>query len=403
MNNIKTDLLDIFQTALSAVAGKQVVEKAIKHEKYAGRFHVIAIGKAADAMVQGLSDENIIDGLIISKHGHISNQLQQDSRFSCIESDHPIPQNSSLLAGKALLKYLQELPDNAPCLFLISGGASALVEVLHDGWSLADLTELTDYLLANAYSISEINAVRRKVSKIKGGGLWYFLGDRSVSCLIISDVPNDNPIDIGSGLLFPDTDTASAMPNLPNKWLSRLKASEPINIPKSFNWEIIASLSNAKQAAADHAIKLGYSVKVISDFIDGEAINVAKDCVEQIKNKPQKIFIWGGETTVILPKNPGKGGRNQHLALAAAIQMQDDLAECYLLAAGTDGSDGLSTATGALVDNKTVKKGYKRGLDASEHLQKADANSFFEASDELIITGATGTNVMDLVIAIQLL
>ena len=399
MDKTKTDLLSIFQAAINSVAGKQVVAKEISHKKYTEKYHIIAIGKAADAMVQGLPDNKVVDGLVISKHGHISAQLQEDPRFICLESDHPIPKEASILAGKTLLEYLGRLPPKVPCLFLISGGTSALVEVLQDGWSLADLAKLTDYLLANAYSIGEINAVRRKVSKIKGGGLWNYLSDHPVACLIISDVPNDNPVDIGSGLLF--FDTSGDMPKISHEWLSRIKPIEPIKIPKSFDWNIIASLSDAKQAAAKHAKKLGYSVKVISAFIDGDAVNAAKVCVKYIKNNPQTLFIWGGETTVALPENPGKGGRNQHLALAAAIQMEE-LQSCYLLAAGTDGSDGLSTATGALVDSDTVKRANDQSLNALEFLHKADSNSFFQATDELIITGATGTNVMDLMLAIRL-
>ena len=402
MTKIKEDLLNIFQAAINAVAGDQVVKKEVTGEKYLDKYHIIAIGKAADAMLQGLPDEKIIDGLLISKHGHISDKLQHDSRFICIESDHPIPKNASILAGKTLLDYIDKLPPNAPCLFLISGGASALVEVLQDNWSLEDLADMTDYLLANAYSINEINAIRRKTSKIKGGGLWHYLNHRPVTCLLISDVPNDSPQDIGSGLLFPASiDSLTALPpNLPKKWSSKIKKNKSVQTPKNFDWKIIASLSNAKQAAADHAKKLGYSVTVVSDFLDGKAVDVARDCVEMINRNPQTLFIWGGETTVILPKNAGKGGRNQHLALASAIQM-DKLSDCYLLTAGTDGSDGLSTATGALVDSLTLARGHKLNLNAADFLQNADSNTFFSKINEVIMTGATGTNVMDLVFAIK--
>jgi len=399
MNKIKLDLLSIFQHAIGAVAGKQIVAQEFSRNKYIDEFHVVAIGKAADAMVLGLPDDNVINGIVISKHKHISERLQQDTRFICIESDHPMPKQASILAGKELLDYLTTLPKNAPCLFLISGGTSALVEVLQDGWTLADLTDLTNYLLANAFSIGEINSVRRKISKIKGGGLWHYLGDRPVTCLMISDVPDDNPVDIGSGLLFPDTD--SSLPQLPIEWSSRINPICQINVTPSFDWKIIASLSDAKRAAAYHAKELGYSVRVIAEFVNGKAVDTAQKCVNHITNNPQVLYIWGGETTIILPNKPGKGGRNQHLALAAAIQM-NNTQDCYLLAAGTDGTDGLSTATGALVDSDTVLKGKKLGLDASEYLIKADSNSFFQITDELIITGATGTNVMDLVLAINI-
>lgn len=400
MKKIKKDLLSIFHAALEKVAGKRVVEKEIKRLDDSARYHVIAIGKAADAMVQGLPATKVIDGLIISKHGHISSTMNQDPRFLSIESDHPIPKQASLSAGKALLDYLEKLPQDAECLFLISGGTSALVEVLEDDWALNDLTDLSNYLLANAYPIDQINAVRKKTSKIKGGGLWNYLGNRPVTCLMISDVPNDNPEDIGSGLLFPTK--KNELPKLPEEWLSRLKPAKIIKAPKNFNWKIIASLSSAKQAAEIKAKQLGYSVKVIPTFCNGQVQAVAQNCIKTICKSPKTVFIWGGETTVILPSNPGKGGRNQHLALTAAIEM-DMLHDCYLLAAGTDGTDGLSIATGALVDSFTLNRGRKLTLNALDFLNKADSNTYFTQTNEEIVTGATGTNVMDLIIAIKVI
>jgi len=133
----------------------------------------------------------------------------------------------------------------------------------------------------------------------------------------------------------------------------------------------------------------------------GDVIDVARECTEHIRKHPEIMFIWGGETTVKLPANPGMGGRNQQLALAAAIEMEA-LQNAYLLAAGTDGSDGLSNATGAIVDSNTLLKARGLGLNAIDYLNRADANSFFKITDNLVITGATGTNVMDLIIAIQL-
>lgn len=405
MEKIKEDLLSIYHAALKAVSGKQVVAKEFSQKQYSNKkYHIIAIGKAADAMVQGLPNDSILDGLLISKHGHISDQLQQDKRFLCIESDHPIPKQVSLTAGKVLLDYIETLPQDEACLFLISGGASALIEVLNNEWSLDDLTQLTDYLLANAYPIDQINAVRKKTSKIKGGGLWNYLGTRPVTCLMISDVPNDNPEDIGSGLLFPTTN--HILPSLSDQWLSRIKSAKKIKNPENFKWKIIASLSSAKQAAKHHAALLGYSVKVIPEFLDGKAIDVAEECLNLTHDNPLTFFIWGGETTVHLPKNLGKGGRNQHLALAAAIHMDErqnlnSFKNCYLLSAGTDGTDGLSTATGAIVDCHSLERGRALNLNAIDFLKKADSNSYFKATNELIVTGATGTNVMDLIFAIK--
>ena len=401
MNKQRKDLLTIFNYALDAVNGTTVVNKQFKKKNYPNNLHVIAIGKAADAMLQGVPLDNMKSALLISKHGHISQQSINNPLIHCIESDHPLPKQASLHAGQTLIEYLQKIPAQESCLFLISGGTSALIEVLNDGWNLQKLQELTDYLLANAYSIDEINAVRRSISKIKGGGLWNYIGNRPVFCLMISDVPNDDPKIIGSGLLFASDN--SKLPKLPLKYDKQLlKVSKSHEKLQSgyFVWEILASLADAKKAAQHKAELLDYKVKVVDDFLDGSVADAANICVQTIQKKSDTLFIWGGETTVILPENAGKGGRNHHLALSAAIEMQG-LENACLLAVGTDGSDGMTTATGAVVDNQTVVKGVSKGLDAVDYLKRADSNSYFQKTDELIITGATGTNVMDLVFAIK--
>ncbi len=415
MTKITQDLQAIFQAGIDSVAGQSVVKKELEDGDYPKQFHVVAIGKAADAMLQGVSDKKIISALLITKHHHISKASLQNSKFICLESDHPIPKESSIKAGLALLDYLQQLPENEPCDFLISGGTSALVEVLNQNWDLPQLGELSRYLLGNTYSINEINAVRREISRIKGGGLWQFIQSKSVHCLMISDVKGDDPADIGSGLLFSKAD--NELPELPKKWLSKIldsnnksskTDSETMAIkPANFNWKIIASLDIAKQASAIKAKELGYPVKIVPDFIEGDASNVAINCVQTIRNSPNTLFIWGGETTIQLPENPRVGGRNQHLALSAAIEM-DDCKGCYLLAAGTDGSDGTTMATGAIVTGETVGEGLQKQLVAQDYLNKADSNSYFKEIKEikeknaLIETGPTGTNVMDLILGIRI-
>ncbi len=400
MDKVAQDLTDIFQSAVDAVAGNTAVKKELATNEYPEKFHIVAIGKAADSMVQGVPAERIISGLVISKHGHLSELLQQTPVLTCLESDHPIPKENSLKAGKALIQYLENLPEKEPVLFLISGGASALVEVLKDGWDLKQLQKLTDYLLANAYPINEINTVRRHISSCKSGGVWSHISEREVSCLMISDVPNDDPAIIGSGLLFPAKE--NTLPELlPQHWLEKLGEYIPNKVPDNFNWKIIACLEDAKKAAAVKAQALGYKVKIMSEFLQGDASYEAKKCVKSLQENKGILCIWGGETTVKLPANAGKGGRNQHLALAAAIEM-DGFENVHLLAAGTDGSDGMTTATGAIVDGLTVQKGEQHNLKASEFVGRADSNSFFKQTESLITTGATGTNVMDLVIGLAI-
>lgn len=404
MSSHRDKLLSIFHAAVNAVSGNKVVKKEIESGEYPQQFHVIAIGKAADAMLHGIieteseNSKRILSALLITKHHHISDESRADQRIICIESDHPVPQQATIKAGEQLLAYLQKLPANEACVFLISGGASSLVEVLQTGWDLSKLQALTDYLIANAYPIDQINAVRQRISKIKGGGLWNYMGERPVDCLMISDVPGDDPAIIGSGLLFPVNDLE--LPDLPEKWQKEMPAFVQHKQGKDFHWKIIASLEIAKQSAANKARDLGYSVDLVQDFLQGEAEQLAKECVNQVSNNPDRLMIWGGETTVHLPEKPGKGGRNQQLALSAAIEL-DGLKEAYLLAAGTDGTDGVTDATGALVDSQTLQRGKENNLSAPDYLQNADAYPFFEKSGDLIKTGATGTNVMDLVLAVS--
>jgi len=403
MKKTRSDLLNIFSAAIDAVGGESAVKRELESGDYPDQFHVVAIGKAADAMLQGVvavetpTNKRIISALLISKHDHISEKMQNDPRVISLESDHPLPKQATMKAGIALTDYVSHLPKDEACLFLISGGASSLVELLHDGWDLAQLQELTDYLLANGYNINQMNAIRRRLSKIKGGGLWQFIDDRATHCLMISDVPGDDPADIGSGLLFPVDDIE--LPDLPEQFTKKIPVFQQRKQAIGFVWKIIASLGVAKRAAAEKATALGYKIDIQEEFLDGEASEVAKTCVKKSQENENILFIWGGETMVYLPENPGAGGRNQHLALSAAIAMQNTN-NTILLAAGTDGSDGVSDATGAIVDGGTVNRGSVNQLNAEAYLKASDSNSYLNVTEDTIVTGATGTNVMDLVLAI---
>lgn len=401
--SLRQTLLQLYPTALNAVNGHVVVKASLRERDYQRvcqqHCHLIAIGKAAESMSLGAVAQlgSVIEsGLIITKQGHFESSLQADKRFHCLEANHPVPAQDSLRAGEQLLDYLQQLPENAHCLVLISGGASSLVEVLQQGWTLDELQHITKYLLANAYAIDEINAVRCHISKIKAGGLWRYLQGKNVTCLMISDVAANDPAVIGSGLLFP---SITAVPQrFPHQWQSRFDHSLPLVIP-CFDWEIIATLEAAKQAIASLARQKGYRTCIDPDFLKGDAVIAAKECVKQLQQSTTDIIIWGGETTVKLPDNAPVGGRNQHFALAVAIEL--DGSDVAFLCLGTDGSDGSSDAAGALVDGQTLHRGRSHALSAKKQLQQANAHHFLKASGDLITTGATGTNVMDIVIGIK--
>lgn len=379
---VRDDLLAVFAAGVDAVCGEPAVYRALQEKEPAPEpVHVIAIGKAAEAMFQGAQrylQSNVRSALLISKYDHFATDYSTWAHVTALEAAHPVPDDASIEAGQALLRYLHDLPANETCLFLISGGASSLVEVLPNDMSLAQLQALTSQKLADGSSIAEINALRRDVSQIKGGKLWQFIGERQVQCLLISDVQGDDPAVIGSGLLFPPTTERA----------------------DTFDWQIVASNEVALLAMQEQAKAFEYDVQIMPDFLEGGAVETAQACVAASQQAKGKVLLWGGETTVLLPENPGRGGRNQHVALAAAMALAGKQ-DAWLLAAGTDGSDGVSDDTGALVDGATVQRAQDEGLDAATHLQAADAGTLLDASGDLIHTGATGTNVMDVVIGYQ--
>lgn len=243
-----------------------------------------------------------------------------------------------------------------------------------------------------------MNRVRKGLSRIKGGRLATYLGNRPASALMVSDVPGDDPAVIGSGALV--ASTPGPLPAGLPEWLSEQLRSPPDRVAP-IPVRIVACLEDAKQAAARRSRELGYTVKVDSHFLDGEAELTGQQLAVRLIDSPVGLTIYGGETTVQLPANPGRGGRNQALALAAAMVLKgrDDV---FLAALGTDGTDGPTGDAGALVDGGTVSRGELQGHDATDCLRQANSGYFLQASGDLITTGATGTNVMDLVLALKL-
>ncbi|MDH5361681.1 MAG: DUF4147 domain-containing protein, partial [Gammaproteobacteria bacterium] len=365
-------------------------------------LQMVAIGKAAASMAQGAVDvlgDQIEIGLVITKHDHADPALP----FETIEAGHPTPDAGSLHAGQRLLELIEATPAGQPFLFLLSGGASALVEVLPKGMDLEALQRATDWLLGSGLDIRQMNRVRKGLSLIKGGRLAQRLAGHPVTSLMISDVPGDEMSAIGSGPLVADPDAGNIEQDLPD-WLAE-SLGQGIPAPAadatcfaSIENEIIASNRLALDAAEAKAIELGIPVHRHAEPIEGSAEAMAQTVVEQLSRSPG-LHLWGGESTVRLPAKPGRGGRNQHLALHAArlIEGRDDM---WVLAAGTDGSDGPTSDTGAVVDGDTVARGglhYAGDLEAA--LQGFDAGNYLQESGDLIQTGPTGTNVMDVILA----
>jgi hydroxypyruvate reductase len=396
-------LLEAFHAALGAVHGRAAVRDGLAAQPVPGRVQVIAAGKAACAMARGAHEAlgaGIQDAFIVTKHGH-GEKLPWPVR----EAGHPLPDAASLDAGAALEAFIAGVPEDATVLVLLSGGASALLEQLPAGMTLAALRRVNAWLLGAGLDIHAMNAVRKRLSRIKGGRLAQRLFPRAVLCLALSDVPGDDPRAIGSGPLTPEPAALDDRP-LPVFVRDLLAAAAPLPDAddacfRNVRYHIVADNAGARHAAARSVERHGYHAVIDPAPVAGDAVATGRRLARVLRDSPPGVVqVWGGETTVVLPAQPGRGGRCQQLALAAAQELagHDGV---FLLAAGTDGSDGSGEDAGALVDGGTLARGELEGFGAHEALVAADAGRFLEASGDLIQTGPTGTNVMDLVLGLR--
>lgn len=365
-------LVSIWQAAIEAVSGYQAVSQALAQDEPYQPDLVLAVGKAAVGMCQGALDHlPPCDAVVVTKYDHADSDIRARDRVEVIEAAHPIPDGNSLAAGSALLKRMQAVPENGRVLLLVSGGASALAEKLPEAMVLADLQALADEMIAGGKTIGEINARRKQTSLIKDGKLVEACNGAEVRVYAISDVEGDAIGTIGSGL----GDCHRA----------RTKASS----------RVIASNGIARSRAAECAAELGLPVRINEESLYGDLFELAAILGPEIAAAAPGVYIWGGEPTVVLPERPGRGGRNQSLALALAEHISGR-SDVVVLVAGTDGTDGPTSAAGGLVDGHS----WGDSAAAAQALQQANAGAYLEAGQSLFVTGPTNTNVMDLVIAI---
>jgi glycerate 2-kinase len=378
-------LLELLRAALAAVDGRRrtraTLGRLATQRGGDAPYRAVAIGKAASQMALGARDAlggRLERVLIITKDGHVDPEALEIPGVEIHESSHPVPDRRSLEAGARLLEFIERIPAGTRPLFLVSGGASSLAEVLLPGVGLETLRQLNEAGLAGGLSIEALNERRRRISRIKGGRLASSLSGRRVLALFVSDVPRDDPAVIGSGLLGPAPDE---------------------DAPDDVERIVIASLGDALDAVRERAS--GLAVEVRKERFDGVADRLAVRFAHELALGPAQVRAWGGESTIELPSDPGRGGRNQHLALAAArlIAGRDDL---FVLAAGTDGTDGPTDDAGALVDGETCARAAAVGLDVEDCLRRADSGAALAAAGDLVHTGPTGTNVGDLVLGLKL-
>ncbi|MGD8925989.1 MAG: DUF4147 domain-containing protein [Thioalkalispiraceae bacterium] len=402
-------LLTIFTKGLFAVNGQRCVEEYLNQHKLPDRMiWVVAIGKAASSMMAGFMDflvsnqeqGRLAAGLLITKQGH-AEHVERD-KIEVIESDHPIPTEKSLQAGHRLVEFVSQVPKEDQLLFLISGGTSALVDVLYHNATIGQLEKLNRWLLSNPWPIEQINQIRQSVSAIKAGKLLNYIHTFHCIQLTISDVANNDLSVIGSGLLVKPSNQQANI-SLPD-WVSAMQPPDQtqhtIDSNRHVEHHIIADNARAKQAIVRYASSINLDV-IVNQTIEGNVHNASDDIVLALVNGNAGLYIWGGETVVDLPEQPGQGGRCQSLALLIAekIKNRNDI---VVLVAGTDGTDGPGDVAGAIVDGMTIERGLQAGLDSHLELVKANAGYYLEATGDLIDTGPTGTNVMDLILGIKL-
>jgi hydroxypyruvate reductase len=389
-----------------------------------GRVLVVGGGKAALPMAlacEELLGPRISDGLVITKRGQ--GEGRRPRRIQVLEAGHPVPDAGGVRATARMLALLSGLDEQDLVLCLISGGGSALMTLPVPGVSLAHLEQVNDLLLAAGAPIEAVNAVRKHLSQLKGGRLAALAAPARVGSLILSDVVG-NPLDvIASGPTAPDSSTFDAalavlqrfglLAEVPPPVLEHLRAGAAGEREETLkpgdprlarvDNAIVGSNARAAAAAAARARELGFSALVLSTHVQGEAREVARVYAAVLRElalagrplpRPACV-VAGGETTVTLRRRGGRGGRNQELALAAALDLQG-LRDVALVALATDGTDGPTDAGGALADGSTVARARALGLEPRAHLDGNDAYPLFEALGDLLLLGPTGTNVNDI-------
>jgi hydroxypyruvate reductase len=384
-------------------------------------IYVVGTGKAGASMaqaVEGILGERLTAGHVNVKYDHVL----PTAVVRIHEAGHPIPDAAGVAGAGRIADLVAVAGADDLVICLISGGGSALMPAPVAGVSLDDLQALTDALLREGATINEINTIRKHLDQLKGGHLARLAGPAAVISLILSDVVG-NPLDvIASGPTVPDTSTfadalgllerynlAGRMPAAVADHLRRGAAGELPDTPKAGDplfarvQNVVVASNDIAAAAAEAAARdLGFHAQVLSTYVEGEAREVAKVYAALAKEvlatgRPlprPACLIAGGETTVTL-RGRGKGGRNQELALMAALRI-DGLADVAVACLATDGTDGPTDASGALATGDTIARARARGLDAWQYLENNDAYPFFAALGDLLLTGPTHTNVNDL-------
>jgi hydroxypyruvate reductase len=431
--NLREQARNIFDAALRAVDPEKAIrnhitladgvltvgDKKLPLSDYK-RIFVVGAGKATAPMAQAVEDllgQHVSDGVIVVKDGH----GLPLTHIRIHEASHPVPDERGVSGTEEVLSLVRNADEQDLVICLISGGGSALLIGPAEGISLKDKQEVTQLLLDCGATIHDINTVRKHLSRVKGGGLARLAHPATVVSLILSDVIGDDLDVIASGPTMMDSSTFSEakqvlnrheiwdpVPDSVRKHIERGVNGEIEDTPKPGDtafqkdvWKLVGTNLQALKAARQEAELQGFNTLILSGMIEGETREVAMVHVAIAKEalcsgnplSPPLCLLSGGETTVTI-KGKGKGGRNQEFVLASALAMEGEK-HMVVLSGGTDGTDGPTDAAGAIADGDTLARGRAKGLDPWDHLQRNDSYPFFEALDDLLMTGPTRTNVMD--------
>ena len=396
----------IVSRAIAAVLPDDAVRRALDGVTFPGRVFLVAAGKAAWTMARtarACLADTVAGGIVITKYGHVMGPIPG---LTCLEAGHPVPDENSFAATRQALALTENLTADDAVLFLLSGGGSALFEdPLVSGEELQDITR---QLLCSGADITQINTIRKRLSRVKGGRFAAHCAPAQVYCVILSDVVGNRLDMIASGPACPDHSTCDEALAIAKEFRLQLSPAAWALLrqetPKRLS-NVVTNLSGSVRelvaAAADACRELGYDPVILTDSLTCQARDAGKmlsDLVARYESPARPLAFLAGGETVVKVTGTGKGGRNQELALAAASGIAGRNACVFSF--GSDGTDGPTDAAGGYVDGHTAQALAARGIHIAGVLADNDAYHALAACDGLLITGPTGTNVNDVAIAL---
>ena len=432
MKDPRAFLRDLFDTAVSRALPEQAMQRFLPAPPK-GRTLVLGAGKAGGAMAAAFDAlwprDAPLSGLVVTRYGHVPLAYRNDAtvphgrrRIEVVEASHPVPDAAGERAAQRIAELAQDLSADDLVVCLISGGGSALLSLPAPGLTLADKQRINAALLASGAAIDEMNCVRKHLSAIKGGRLAARCAPARVLTLVISDVPGDDPSVIASGPTVPDATTCDDALRLLERYAIEVPPaaraglhSGAFETPKPGDaafaghaLHLIATPQESLAAAAARAREQGIDAHILSDEIEGESREVGKvhaALARAVRRRGQPfarpcVILSGGETTVTVKpssvgsQRAGRGGRASEFLLGCALALHGE-PDVWVLAADTDGIDGIEDNAGAIVTPDTLARARAMGLSAADHLDRHDAHGFFEPLGDLVLTGPTYTNVND--------